>query len=454
MRQGLGLGIGLGGVLLLTRLIGPANYGLYAGSLGLLTFLSLVSQMGVDVYLVRREGVTDDSVYHQAFVFLLLTGVSLSVLGLLGAPLIVRWMENEEFLAPLRALLLFLPLTVLSTPAVARLERALDYRKVAGLELMGQVLYYALALPLALRGVGVWAPVAGYALSQVWMLAAGCSLARYRPRLFWSPELLREMLRYGMGYSASMWVWQLRLLVNPLVVGRYSGPEGVGYVALVIRIVEALSFAREATWRISIAALARVQRDPVRMRRALEEAMGLQLLALGPLLAAFALAGPSLLPYLFGERWAPMLLIYPFIALSYAVNAVFVMHASILYVLQRNWVVAVFHLAHIVLFAGTAVLLVPRLGYTGYGLAEVVAFVSYPILHISVARFFDFSYARVLPWLLAFVPPLLFPLVEPFLGVGGLVLCGLPLLTMLGGAARAQIRDYRQYFGKRKVSDE
>jgi O-antigen/teichoic acid export membrane protein len=448
------MAISLGGVLLLTRLIGPTNYGLYAGALGFLTFLSSLARMGVDVYLVRREGDEDRSAYDQAFSFLLLTGTGFGVCGFLLSPVVVHWIGDPRFLAPLWILLLLLPLTVLSTPAIARLERALDYRKVASLEFVGQLLYYALALPLAWRGLGVWAPIAGYSLLQTWTLVASCGLAHYRPRLFWSSTLLREILGYGLGYSSSIWVWQLRLLVNPLIVGRYLGPEGVGYVALAIRVVEVLSFAREATWRISIAALARVQRDSTRLRRALEEAMGLQLLALGPLLAAFGLMSPLLLPYLFGDRWTPMLVVYPFIALSYTVNAVFTMHASVLYVLRRNWQVTRFHLVHVTLLASAAALLLPRLGLVGYGLAEVVALGSYPILHLYVARIFDFKYGRTLPWLLAFVPPLFFPLAEPALGTWALMLCGLPLLVALSGPARAQVREYWLYYlGKRRAWD-
>lgn len=444
-RQGLGLGISLGGMLLLTRLIGPADYGLYAGALGLVTFLSLVAGMGTDVYLVRRETVENEDVYHQAFSFLVLSGLGLSGLGLLVSPLVAEWMGDPRFLVPLQAMLLFLPLMVLPAPAVARLERALDYKRIAGLELAGQSLFYALALGMAWRGYGVWSPIAGYLLSQTWMVGASYALARYRPRLFWSRQLGREMLGYGLGYSASIWVWQLRILANPLIVGRYLGPEGMGYVALSIRIVEALSFVKAASWRISLATLARVQQNTTRLRRALEEAMGLQVLAVGPLLAAFALFAPWALPLLFGEEWSPVLAVYPFIALGYMVNAVFNMHASVLYVLRHNWAVTVFHVVHSAVFMGAAALLVPRFGVSGYGLAEMVVLCGYLILHLRVARLFSFGYERAIPWLLAFAPPLFFPLTGHS---WGLVLWTFPLVVLLSGGARAQVREYWSYFRK------
>ena len=443
LRQGLSIGISLGGIVLLTRLIGPAAYGLYAGSVALLIFFYAIARMGVDVYLVRQEGVLDERFYHQAFSFLLLSGLGLAGVGVALAPLLVQWQGDPRFLPPLQVLLLSLPPMVLSRPALAHLERALDFRKVAGIELMGQMLYYALALTLAWRGLGVWAPIAGYFLWQAWTLGAGCGFARYRPRWHWSPELLREMLGFGLSYSASNWVWQLRMLVNPLIVGRFLGPEGVGYVALAIRMVEVLSFVKNATWRLSIAALAKVQRDLPRLRRAMQEAMGLQLLGLGPLLAGFALVAPWLLPLLFGDRWAPVLYVYPFIALSYLLNAVFNMHSSVLYVLQHNWSVTVFHLVHIVVFAGAALVLVERVGIVGYGLAEVAALGSYLLIHHYVARIFSFDYTRARPWLLAFVPPLFFPLVG--LPLGALLWAFALIVLLMSNVAHAQVREYWSY---------
>jgi PST family polysaccharide transporter len=62
-----------------------------------------------------------------------------------------------------------------------------------------------------------------------------------RPRLCWKPSLIREMLAYGLSLSFAGWLWQLRSLVNPVIVGRFAGAEAVGFVALAIRLVEMLA---------------------------------------------------------------------------------------------------------------------------------------------------------------------------------------------------------------------
>jgi PST family polysaccharide transporter len=386
LREGIGVVISLAGVLLLTRVIGPEKYGLYTAALSIFTYLNILSQLGIQVYLVRREGEEQLGVYHQAFTLLLLQGLGGMLLGLLALPLIEGWVRLEGFRPVAQALFLGLPVVLLSQVPMARLERNLDYKRVALIELLGQLVCYLIAFPMAFQGAGVWALVAGWWFQQVQSLGLLYWSASYRPCFSWDLNLIKQMLGYSMGFSASIWVWQLRTLVNPLLVGRYAGAEAVGYVALAIRMIEILSFVKTATWRISIATLARLQGDRDRLVKAVTEGMGLQILALGPLLVGVSWVMPWLLPLVFGSRWLPVIAVYPFIALSYLSNSLFNMHSSALYVLRRNWEVTAFHIVHITLFAVAAFLLVSRMGLVGYGWAEVTTLASYALIHVYLVR--------------------------------------------------------------------
>lgn len=436
-----GLLLSVVGAVLITLLIGPDNFGLYSGALVIVMFLGSVGRLGVDVYLVRHKDDPDPRMYDQAFTVMLLAGGGLAALGLLASPwlgLVVR----PDFVPPLRALLPTIPLTLVASPALATLERRLDYRAVSLLDLSGQVSYYVVAVALAALGRGYWAQVAGYWCWQAVVAALTYRVSGYRPRLVWSRPLLREMLGYGLGYSASLWVWQLRTLVPTIVVGRYLGGAGVGYVALAVQAAEVLAFVKNATWRMSIVVLARVQGDHARLRAALEEAMLLQVLALGPLLDGFALASP-LVPLILGRRWAGVPTIYPFIALGYLANVVFNMHSSVLYVLRRNRDVTLFNAANTVLLAGAGLLLVPRLGLAGYGLGEAAALASYAVLHVALARVMPFSYRRALPWLMGCAPPLF----GVFLPLGWRPFLWLPLVAVVfWPRQRRQIAEYLGHY--------
>lgn len=385
-RQVISMGLSLIGLLVITRIIGPTNYGPYVAALGICQYAQNIGQAGIAVFLIRKADAVDRRTEDIATALLLLFGSA--VVGGLEAStgLIARWVTMPA-IQPLLAVLLFsVFVQTLSIVPAARLERDLDFRRIAAIETAGQLLYYGTALPLVFSGLGVWSLVCGYTLQQTFMCLAFHIAGRYRPRVAWDMAVIRPMLRYAFGYAASDWLWQLRGLVNPLIVGHFLPAEAVGQVGLAIRMLELLSFTKTIAYRLSVAVLSKIQDQPAKLVAAATDGMRLQTLALGPVLIGFSWFGGLILAHVFGPRWAPVMLVYPYLALSYLTNAQFNIHASILYVLHRNWDVSWFHIVHVIMFATATWIFVDRYGIVGYGMGELVALLSYPALHFSVRR--------------------------------------------------------------------
>jgi O-antigen/teichoic acid export membrane protein len=399
VRQALGILLSLIGVIFITRVIGPAQYGLYGVGYGIVGFLGGLGIWGLDVYLLRKTSNPEQEDYDQAFTLLLCFGGTFALSLVLGQHIIAQMLNLPEAAPFLAALGLTLPISLLNIPLTIKLDRDLNFKRVAYIELISQISYYVIALPLAHQGAGAWAPTAGLWLQQISMVALTYSSTKLRPRLCWKPSLIREMLKYGLSYSSSTWLWQLRSLVNPVIVGRFAGAEAVGFVSLAIRLVEMLSFAKSVTWRLAMAALAKLENDKTRLRHSIEEGMRLQALAVGVPMAGFALLGPIVLLLIFGKNWTPVLHVFPYIAVGYLSNSIFNLHCSVLYLLGRNLLVAWFHAAHVALFAGGAFLLVPQLGIVGYGWAEICALASYLLLHIYIVKELgNLNYTKALVW--------------------------------------------------------
>ena len=405
-RQAIALVVSIVGVTVLVRLIGPQNYGLYTGAASIVFVLTTVATFGLDVYIVRRERDLAKEEYDQAFTLLTISAALVGTATFLGAPPLLDLLHEPRFGPALRVLAFSIPFTLLAAPALASLERALNYRTVALIEMAAQFVYYGVALVLAVLGAGLWSPVVASVSWQVWLLVTTYAAARFRPGFAWRPSLVREMLAYGSSYSLSTWLWQLRGLVNPLVVGHFVGAAGVGFVGLAARLVETSAFVRNVAWRLSIAAFGRVQSELGRFKRVVEEAMALQTLAVAPTLAAIGSLGPWLIPLVFGEKWHPVIRVFPFIALGMILQAVFTMETSALFVLNRGKRVIPVHALHIVFFAGGALFFVPRVGIVGFGFGELVAFGAYVLLDVQMRSVFRVSYRDAVPWVAAFAPPL------------------------------------------------
>lgn len=443
-REALGIGVRLAGIVALTRLLAPAEFGVYAGVAAIVTVLAYMAQFGTEIFLIRREDEPSERLYDETFTFVLASTLSITVLAL-GASVVVEILAGPStWLDAFRVMLIAVPLNALWAPAQARIERALRFRAMAALELGGDVVLYATSVGLTLAGAGLWGPVGGYLAWQAFLLAASYRLARHRPSIVLSRASAREIAGFGLSFSSASWIERGRELVNPLVVGPVLGPAAVGYVAVALRLAEALSFVTRATWRLSIVAFGRVQSDLGRVRRALEEGMVLQVLAGGAVLAAFSVVADEAVPMVFGERWTPALEVFPYVAAAYLVMAAFILHTTLLYVLRRNRRVAGINAVRLLAQVVLSAALLPVAGIAGYGIALLASQATAVLLDREVRTVLDYRPRQGLTWLAALAPPVF----TPFAGLPLALALWAPFALLLClPARRAQLAGYVSVVG-------
>ena len=406
----MGTVIRFGGLLVLTRVIGPEDFGVYAASLAITGVLASICRFGSEVYLIRSVGERLADAEDQAFSFLLVTSASLVLAGVPIALFADGRVESSQGLVT-AAMVASLPVNVLWVPAQARLERGLNYRRLAMVELIGDLVLYGVALPLAALGIGVWAAVAGYVAWQTWLLIGSVIAARYRPRWFWERGLRQSLVRWGLTFSPSFWALKGRDLVNPVVVGRAIGSVGVGQVALALRLADNAGLLQRATSRLALPALARVQEDRGRLERAHAEGMKVKVLGGGVPLLVLSLAGPTLIPLVFGEEWGDVSKVLPLISVYLMLEAPLSLHVSVLHVLGKNLLVAAARLSFLVAFFVAAFLLVTPLGVVGYGWAAIAATVPMLMLDPFVRPFLTPRYGPAMRWLIGLTPPMFIPVI-------------------------------------------
>jgi PST family polysaccharide transporter len=431
VRQAAGIALSFVNLLVLTRLIGPADYGVFAGSLGIFAFALTAAQLGLNVYLIRCAEEPPEDEYHQAFSLYLAIGAAIALAGLAGAALAERWTGIAGFGAVLAVMLGAMPVALVTLVPQARLERRLDYRRVARTDLIVQATTIVVATPLAVLGAGAWAPVSGWLAGQALGAALYFLGARYRPRIVLRKAIVRRMFGYGVAFSGTGLVWQLRLLVNPLVVGRFAGAEAMGIVALTTRLIEILGFMQNAAWRLGIPVFGQLQRDPAATVRRMKQAMIAQAILVGAPLLAFGIVGPTLVPLLFGGAWLGVPEIFPLLAFTLLAGTVFGPAAAVLQVRGHHREIAATGAAHIAILFGASFLLVPRYGALGYAWSALLTLPACAIVAFALRN-------RLGVW--AVGPSLVFAL-----GLGALLFWHEGgWLVLLGLAAALSVREARE----------
>lgn len=353
LRRAIGTGLSFIGLLFVTRIVGPEAYGLFAAVSGVLGYLQTLGQMGVRVYLIRGKQDMPESLFHLAFTWLALWGVSLTVIAIGIFWLAGRfWIRTEGFVPVLLSLIALLPTMLLTNVPTAILERRLEYKRTAFVEIASQALFYVTAIPLAYGGYGVWALVGGFWSSQVAFIVGFFWAARYRPRWHWDRAQWRDMFHYSFMQALGGWVYDLRHLAPSLILLPLAGQQAVGYYALAQRLLQMLGFAREAVSRVSLPLYGRVQDEVEKLLFAVYRSAQAQILGMGVACLGFALVGAKALPMLFGAKWDIPLVMWLFaiLASEQILSSIFGAHAQALQVKRHSMVIVRLATLEILLF--------------------------------------------------------------------------------------------------------
>lgn len=410
-REAIGGMIRLVGVTIVIRLLGPSSYGIYTGATIFVAFGAMLAQGGTEVFLIRQQSEPSDELYHVAFTYLLVVSVAVACAGFGLSFAAAVLVHSKEALDVFRVLVFSIPVNVMWAPAQARIERRFDYRKMGFIELSGDVVLYAVAVPLAILHFGAWSLVASFFAWQTWLFLSSLVLSGLRPRLRWSNQAARALLGHGTSFAAAGWVEGIGAMVIPIVVGIYRGAAGIGYVTFALRLVDTVAFAQRGAWRLGLVSMSRVGDDRTRLRRGLEEGSVLQLLALGVPIALVAANANWIVPTVFGRSWVPAIDVFVLVALVTFLRAPTFIQGTLLYSRGRNMPNVWAAIIRQVCIVSATVLLVPRLGVTGYGVAMLCSLASLLYTQWVVRReVVRFSYRRLWPFVIALSPIILMPL--------------------------------------------
>ena len=292
-------------LLLLARLIGPAEFGLAALALGIVHFLHLFVEVVFHDAIVQRETL-DESHVDTAWCASAAAGIGLAGACVLWSPAAAALFGAPELDAVLDWMALSLIFGGVSGVLVARLRREMEFRAVALRSLVGRTAGAAVGIALALAGFGVWSLVAQHVIAAAAAALCVWIAVPRRPRLRFAPARFRELLRFALPAFGSHLVWNATQRALPLLVGYLLGTTPLGYFNVAHRMVDTVRAGfGSAVSHVSLVLFSRRQRDRAALGRLYREATGLTCAAVLPVFAGLAVCAAPLVAVLLGPGWEP-----------------------------------------------------------------------------------------------------------------------------------------------------
>jgi O-antigen/teichoic acid export membrane protein len=309
--------IQLGTMMVLARLLKPADFGLM-GAAGVIVALSqIVSQVGVGPAIIQRRELKPTHI-RVATTLSLALGLSLGAVVFLGAPIIAGFYRIPEVEPVLRGVAFLFPLDGLNTVARSILARELRFRVYVASEVGSYVVGYApVGILLAWSGYGVWALVTAN-IAQVTLRVVTMYLAARHP--LWPSfdrQASRELLSFGFGHSMAQIGGVLSVQGDNMVVGRWLGPAALGVYgrAYGLMVMPASVFGRIVN-RVLFPLMSQVQDERKRLANAYERALAIVALVSLPLSSFLWVTAPEFIRIILGPNWDAVVVPFQLFSIS------------------------------------------------------------------------------------------------------------------------------------------
>lgn len=353
----------LGSIVVLARLIVPAEFGRYAIALIAQEVAYLIVAGGLGSALVQHKKI--DRVHMQTGMALgLIAGLGLAVLTLVAAGLIVTPIFGERTALFVRLMAPLCLISALSTVPMATLRRRMSFRRLSEIEVLSTLARAVACIGLALIGLSGVALVLGVLVgSLVTAVIAWISAPPPAPRL--ERTAARELLGYGLPVSLASISWVGFSNIDYAIVGARLGALQTGfYFRAYTLAVEYQSKVAVVMAQVGFPVLSRTH-DEAELNQLYRQMVRLMTIVLFPLLVLLAIGAPTLVPFLFGARWSPAVVPVQILALGGAATLVIDAVGTVLMATGRAQALLGYGVAHFVVYGLTVLLVVP------YGIVAV-----------------------------------------------------------------------------------
>ncbi len=299
--------------LVLARLLTPNDYGTVALLSIFISVANVLVDSGFGKALVQKREATQTD-YNTVFYISLAVAVSLYGVLFFAAPAVARFYGIDDLKVMFRVLALSLIFHSINGVQNVELNRKMLFHLSFKISWVSTIVSAVTGISFALAGCGPWALVWSSLLGGIAGVIARQLVIRWRPSLTFSWESAKSLFSFGWKMTAASLLTTAYNNLYALLIGKFYTRADLAFVKKGSHIPRLFFNAADGTIsRVSFPALAKMQDDPERMRRAMRRMITCSTFVAFPLMTLFAMLAKPLILIVYGEQWLPAV---PFVVIT------------------------------------------------------------------------------------------------------------------------------------------
>lgn len=297
------MGIGFISNIVLARLLTPDDY----GCIGMLAIFITVSNTFVDggfgsALIQKKEPTQRD--YSTIFWWNLFLSVVLYGVLYIGAPYISQFYRIPLLSSVLRVQGVVLIINALNIIQSNQLRKRLNFKKLAVVNVVSQLVGVTVAIVTAWYGWGVWALVVQQIVAGSMTSLLLWTLNRWMPDFCFSMESFKQLFGFGSFILCSNLINTICNNVQGLLIGRFFSPSIMGYYTQARKLEEVASHSFSTVIdQVSYPLLSRFQHDNSAMQSVFYKLTTSLTYVTCPMMLILILIAEPLIVLLYGNQW-------------------------------------------------------------------------------------------------------------------------------------------------------
>ena len=298
------------------RLLVPEDYALMAMAGVFLAFIVQFEELGLRVKLVQMKDYTVEYA-RSVYGLVLVTNFALVATLALASPFIADFFSQERLIPIIIVLSFGMMIGALGSIPDALIKRELDFRSLALVDVVRNVIASTSTLALAAMGFGVWSLVFSALIGSVIGTIGLFIASPFRSAPSFNFKGMGDTLHFGGLVMLQRLVWWAYSGLDSLLIGRFYPAHALGIYGTAGQLATLpLEKVGSILNVLSFTGLSRVNQDREMFRHYLARATKLVSLVLFPAFFGIAAIANEFAPVLLGERWSGLGTIAAILALS------------------------------------------------------------------------------------------------------------------------------------------
>lgn len=291
--------------IILARLLDPAHYGVLSIMVIFTTLANVFIQYGFNTALIQNKDVTEED-YSSVFWVTMTVAVLLYGGLFAAAPLIAKFYNMPDLVQPFRVLCLVLFPGALNSIQLAKVSRALDFKKVFRSNVAAIIISGIIGVLLAYWGAGLWALVAQNLVNVAVACLVMWFTVRWRPRLTCNLQRIKVLFAFGWKLLASGLLDTLYQDLRSLVIGKKYDSGTLGFYNRGKQFSQFIINAiNSSVQSVLLPAMSAEQDDGAKVKAMMRRSITVSAYIIFPMMAGLAGVAEPLVKLLLTDKWVP-----------------------------------------------------------------------------------------------------------------------------------------------------